>query len=141
MTDHEPHLEADLEPKMEEDSFIAPVAMEEDPDELFAGDRGSLDSVVRRVLVRAGQTEVLLDGLNQPHGVTFAGDSLYIAESDRVDVYAYRDGSATDRRTRSHCATPVPCRGASGPGPGRKWVALCSPARPSGVATGPPRWK
>lgn len=49
--------------------------------------------------MRDGRTEVLLDGLNQPHGLTFAGDTLYIAESDRVDAYAYRDGAATDRRT------------------------------------------
>jgi glucose/arabinose dehydrogenase len=49
--------------------------------------------------LRTGQVEVLLTGLNQPHGLSFAGDSLYIAESDRVDVYTYRDGSATDRRT------------------------------------------
>ncbi|GAA2549166.1 PQQ-dependent sugar dehydrogenase [Mycolicibacterium diernhoferi] len=43
--------------------------------------------------------EVLLDGLTQPHGLTFAGDTLYVAESDRVDAYSYRDGSAADRRT------------------------------------------
>ena len=30
--------------------------------------------------------EVLLDGLDQPHGLTFAGNSLYVAESDQVDV-------------------------------------------------------
>lgn len=60
MTDQDTHLEANLEPTMEEDSFIAPVAMEEDPDELFAGDRGSLDSEVRRVLVRLLQRRFLL---------------------------------------------------------------------------------
>lgn len=65
MTDHEPRLEADLEPTMEEDSFIAPVAMEEDPDELFAGDRGSLDSEVRRVLVRLLQRRFLLADKNR----------------------------------------------------------------------------
>ncbi len=59
----------------------------------------SVPSAGQVLSMRAGQTEVLLDGLNQPHGLTFAGDSLYIAESDRVDVYAYRDGAATDRRT------------------------------------------
>ncbi len=40
--------------------FIEPVAMEEDPDELFAGDRGVLDSGVRRVLVRLLQRRFLL---------------------------------------------------------------------------------
>lgn len=35
----------------ETDPFISPVAMEDDPDELFGGDRGTLDAEVRRVLV------------------------------------------------------------------------------------------
>ena len=43
--------------------------------------------------------EVLLDGLDQPHGLTFAGNSLYVAESDQVDVYDYVDGEAVSRRT------------------------------------------
>ena len=43
--------------------------------------------------------EVLLDGLDQPHGLTFAGNSLYVAESDQVDVYDYVDGEAVNRRT------------------------------------------
>ncbi|MEZ3156534.1 DUF4194 domain-containing protein [Microbacterium sp. BWR-S6Y] len=40
--------------------FIAPVAMENDPDALFAGDRGVLDAAVRRVLVRILQRRFLL---------------------------------------------------------------------------------
>ncbi|MBI5735574.1 gluconolaconase [Mycobacterium adipatum] len=59
----------------------------------------SVPSAGQVLSLRTGQVEVLLAGLNQPHGLSFAGDSLYIAESDRVDVYTYRDGSATDRRT------------------------------------------
>ncbi|WP_051640114.1 DUF4194 domain-containing protein [Cellulomonas sp. URHE0023] len=43
-----------------EDGFIAPVAMEDDPAELFAGDRGTLDADVRRVLVRLLQRRFLL---------------------------------------------------------------------------------
>jgi hypothetical protein len=39
--------------------FIAPVAMEDDPDELFAGDRGVLDPEVRRVLVHVLQRRFL----------------------------------------------------------------------------------
>ncbi|TQL68678.1 uncharacterized protein DUF4194 [Nocardioides albertanoniae] len=35
-----------------ETGFIEPVSMEDDPTELFAGDRGALDADVRRVLVR-----------------------------------------------------------------------------------------
>ncbi|QHC55222.1 uncharacterized protein DUF4194 [Rathayibacter tanaceti] len=42
------------------DPFIAPVAMEEDPDELFPGDRGVLDTEVRRVLVHVLQRRFLL---------------------------------------------------------------------------------
>ncbi len=32
----------------------------------------------------------LLEGLNQPHGLAFAGDTLYVAESDRVVAHTYR---------------------------------------------------
>jgi glucose/arabinose dehydrogenase len=42
---------------------------------------------------------VLLDGLDQPHGMAFAGSTLYIAESDRIDAYDYADGQAANRRT------------------------------------------
>jgi glucose/arabinose dehydrogenase len=59
----------------------------------------SIPSTGQVLSMRAGEAEVLLDGLNQPHGLTFAGDTLYVAESDRVDAYAYRDGAAIDRRT------------------------------------------
>jgi len=40
--------------------FIDPVAMEDDPDELFAGDRGVLEADVRRVLVHVLQRRFLL---------------------------------------------------------------------------------
>ncbi|TDE36514.1 DUF4194 domain-containing protein [Actinomadura sp. 6K520] len=40
--------------------FIEPVAMEDDPAELFAGDTGTLDVDVRRVLVRLLQRRFLL---------------------------------------------------------------------------------
>lgn len=42
---------------------------------------------------------VLLDGLDQPHGLTLAGTALYVAESDQVDVYDYVDGAAVNPRT------------------------------------------
>ena len=42
---------------------------------------------------------VLLDGLDQPHGLAFAGDTLYVAESDQLDAYDYANGAATNRRT------------------------------------------
>ncbi|MCP9272425.1 PQQ-dependent sugar dehydrogenase [Mycolicibacterium arenosum] len=45
-----------------------------------------------------GET-VLLDGLDQPHGLAFAGSTLYVAQSDQVDAYDYADGVATRPRT------------------------------------------
>ena len=41
----------------------------------------------------------LLDGLDQPHGMAFAGSTLYIAESDQIDAYNYANGAATNPRT------------------------------------------
>jgi hypothetical protein len=41
-------------------AFIAPVPMEEDPSDLFAGDSGTLDADVRRLLVRLLQRRFLL---------------------------------------------------------------------------------
>ena len=41
----------------------------------------------------------MLDGLDQPHGLAFAGSTLYVAESDQIDAYDYADGAATNRRT------------------------------------------
>ena len=57
-------------------------------------------SVVRLVPDGRGTASesVLLAGLNQPHGLTFAGSTLYVAQSDRVDSYAYSAGAATDPR-------------------------------------------
>jgi hypothetical protein len=48
-----------------DDPFIDPVAMEHDPEELFAGDRGVLDPEVRRVLVRLLQRRFLLADRNR----------------------------------------------------------------------------
>ena len=50
----------ELAPGEAESPFIDPVAMEDDPEELFAGDRGVLDKAVRRVLVRLLQRRFLL---------------------------------------------------------------------------------
>ncbi|KUI32848.1 gluconolaconase [Mycobacterium sp. IS-1496] len=40
----------------------------------------------------------LLSGLTQPHGMAFAGTTLYIAESDEIAAYDYVEGRATNRR-------------------------------------------
>lgn len=46
------------------DPFVTPVSMEQDPDQAFAGDRGSLAPEVRRVLVRLLQRRFLLADRN-----------------------------------------------------------------------------
>lgn len=46
----------------------------------------------------APESSVLLDGLDQPHGLAFAGATLYVAESGQVDAYQYVDGQATGPR-------------------------------------------
>ncbi|MBF4462590.1 MULTISPECIES: DUF4194 domain-containing protein [unclassified Rathayibacter] len=51
----------------EDEPFIAPVAMEEDPDDLFPGDRGVLDLDVRRVLVHVLQRRFLLAERHREH--------------------------------------------------------------------------
>jgi glucose/arabinose dehydrogenase len=69
---------------------------------VWAPDRTLLVSVPRNGtvvrLTRDGKESVLLDGLTQPHGLTFSGSALYVAQSDRVDAYTYDDGAATDPR-------------------------------------------
>ncbi|RDH80328.1 gluconolaconase [Mycolicibacterium moriokaense] len=47
----------------------------------------------------APQQSVLLDGLDQPHGMAFAGSALYVAESDQIDRYDYLDGAAVNPQT------------------------------------------
>jgi glucose/arabinose dehydrogenase len=47
----------------------------------------------------APEQTTLLDGLDQPHGMAFAGSTFYVAESDQIDAYDYADGAATNRRT------------------------------------------
>jgi glucose/arabinose dehydrogenase len=41
----------------------------------------------------------LVSGLNQPHGLAFAGNTLYLAESDQVDAFTYRAGTVSGKRT------------------------------------------
>jgi glucose/arabinose dehydrogenase len=47
----------------------------------------------------APQQSTLLDGLDQPHGMAFAGATLYVAESNQIDAYDYVNGAATNPRT------------------------------------------
>lgn len=41
--------------------------------------------------------ETLVGGLNQPHGLAFDGDTLYVAESDQVNKFTYADGKVSGR--------------------------------------------
>ncbi|MEU0497039.1 gluconolaconase [Mycobacterium sp. NPDC006124] len=45
------------------------------------------------------QMQLLVNGMNQPHGLAFAGSTLFVAESDQVDAFTYADGKATPQRT------------------------------------------
>ena len=45
------------------------------------------------------QMQVLIDGMNQPHGLAFAGSTLYVAESDQIDAFDYEDQKAVRPRT------------------------------------------
>lgn len=67
----------------------------------FAPDGALLVSVPAsgQVLTVRPEPRPLLDGLEQPHGLAFAGSTLYVAESDRVDAYDYVDGQARNGRT------------------------------------------
>jgi glucose/arabinose dehydrogenase len=40
----------------------------------------------------------LVTGLDQPHGLAFAGSTLYVAESDQVDSFTYANGAVADQR-------------------------------------------
>ncbi len=45
------------------------------------------------------QMQLLVGGMDQPHGLAFAGSTLYIAESDQVDAFDYADGVVARPRT------------------------------------------
>ncbi|MCI4673861.1 PQQ-dependent sugar dehydrogenase [Candidatus Mycolicibacterium alkanivorans] len=45
-----------------------------------------------------GRTSVVLEGLDQPHGLAFDGTTLYVAESDQINTFRYTGGTASDRR-------------------------------------------
>lgn len=67
-------------------AFIDPVSMEEDPAELFAGDAGTLDAEVRRVLVRLLQNRFLLAAKNSSHWRTLL-ENQQIIESRLHDLF------------------------------------------------------
>jgi glucose/arabinose dehydrogenase len=71
------------------------------PDGALLVSRPEAGEVVRLTGRGAGPatSSVLLGDLRQPHGLAFDGDTLYVAESDKIRAYAYADGAATDGRT------------------------------------------
>ena len=44
------------------------------------------------------QSAVLIDGLDQPHGLAFQAGTLFVAESDEMVAFDYASGQATGRR-------------------------------------------
>ncbi|WP_068056344.1 DUF4194 domain-containing protein [Nocardia xishanensis] len=66
--------------------FIDPVSMEEDPTELFAGDAGTLDAAVRRVLVRLLQRRFLLAEKNPAQWRTLL-ENQQLLESRLHDLF------------------------------------------------------
>jgi glucose/arabinose dehydrogenase len=49
-------------------------------------------------LNQAGERTLLLRELTQPHGLAFAGDTLYVAESNQISAFRYADEQAVDQR-------------------------------------------
>ncbi|GIF03435.1 PQQ-dependent sugar dehydrogenase [Actinoplanes siamensis] len=45
-----------------------------------------------------GEQRTLVAGLNQPHGLAFRRDTLYVAESDQVNTFTYRSGAVSARK-------------------------------------------
>ena len=87
------------------DGFITPVSMEEDPDELFAGDSGTLDADVRTVLVRLLQRRVLVADRSPAQWRTLLANQQVI-ESRLHDLFVHlvvdhERGIAYKRQVRS----------------------------------------
>jgi len=66
--------------------FIETVSMEDDPEELFAGDRGVLDPAVRRVLVRLLQRRFLLADRQQAEWAVLM-ENQQVIESRLHDLF------------------------------------------------------
>jgi hypothetical protein len=105
MTDTTAPAAAPAEAPGAADPFIAPVSMEEDPAELFAGDSGTLDADVRRVLVRLLQRRFLL-AERSPAQWRVLLDNQQVVESRLHDLFVHlvvdhQRGVAYKRQVRS----------------------------------------
>jgi hypothetical protein len=69
-------------------AFIAPIPMEEDPSELFAGDSGTLDADVRRLLVRLLQRRFLLADRSPAQWRTLL-ENQQVVESRLHDLFVH----------------------------------------------------
>jgi hypothetical protein len=70
------------------EGFIDPVPMEEDPSRLFAGDSGTLDAAVRRVLVRLLQRRFLVAERNRAQWRTLL-ENQHVIESRLHDLFIH----------------------------------------------------
>jgi glucose/arabinose dehydrogenase len=71
------------------------------PDDRLLVSRPKSGDVVELVPGRGDEAparRTLVSGLNQPHGLAFTGNTLYVAESDQVDAFSYRAGAVSGRR-------------------------------------------
>ncbi|MBO1750236.1 DUF4194 domain-containing protein [Actinotalea sp. BY-33] len=87
------------------EGFIAPVPMEEDPAELFAGDSGTLEPQVRLVLVRLLQRRFLLADRHRAQWRTLL-ENQQVIESRLHDLFVHlvvdhERGVAYKRQVRS----------------------------------------
>ena len=72
------------------------------PDRRLLVSRPKFGDVVQLVPGQNGAApaqSTLMSGLNQPHGLAFAGNTLYVAQSDQIDAYRYAAGAVSGERT------------------------------------------
>ncbi|MFI1988963.1 PQQ-dependent sugar dehydrogenase [Actinoplanes sp. NPDC020271] len=68
------------------------------PDGKLLVSRPKFGDVVAFTPGAAPQQTTLVQGLNQPHGLAFQGDTLYVAESDQVNAFTYAAGAVSGRK-------------------------------------------
>ncbi|WP_436530686.1 PQQ-dependent sugar dehydrogenase [Actinoplanes sp. HUAS TT8] len=68
------------------------------PDGRLLVSRPKIGDVVELTPGATPQQTTLVSGLNQPHGLAFQGDTLYVAESDQVDTFSYAGGAVSGRK-------------------------------------------
>ena len=69
------------------------------PDGALLVSVSSSGQIVKLAPAAAPRQSTLLECLDQPHGMAFAGSTLCVAESDQIDAYDYAGGRAVNGRT------------------------------------------